>query len=511
MIKIVMRSFYCVCVCLVTLAGKAQTGITSIPVFNNDPQRSGTPEFKINSDGSMRMKGVIRHHSEMGEKAVMVADLPAGKVKQECWFFGGDSLNGFDFEAAGKQAALEGDKMYLEFKVFMFRTQAAFVKNKYKIEALPYEIAMQNKRNVPPGVLVSACNNMDFENGDFSNWVGASGDNQNSNAFLNALGGATFTTNQNIYSCADLQLISSAYGNDPVGAFPGLDPNGGNYSARLGGYYINEATGYDGGTCSGSHWSAIYSNGEYIRQTFTVSPSNALISFDYAVILNDGGHPNGQQPYFHVYVTNSSGTVLNSTCTEYYVQAPAGSPPPGFSNSGWVNGGDGSILYDQGWRSGSINLTPYLGQTVNLFFIAAGCTNGGHPGWAYVDATCGSAVITVANVNPCTGTTTTMSAPPVFGGSYSWSGPGIVGSTTVQTITVNASGTYTVVVTPPQGAACQYTLTKSVTFITTPTIAPSASPASICSGSSTTLNANATNATSYSWNPSGSTASSVVV
>ncbi len=495
-----------------------------IPLFQGSPNRTIMDQRQPN--GSFQLSGVIGHSEQ--NKPVMVADLSKEQVKKECNFFRGDSLNGFDFDAAYKQAEVEGDKMYQEFRVFMFRTQVTFVKKKYNIQALPYEIAMQeaSKKNTPPSVLASACSNMDFENGDFSSWVGASGVNQNSNSFLFSMGTAYYGTNQNIYDCGDLQLISSAYGNDPAGGFPGKAPMGGNYSARLGGMYINLASchvpncpngGWDGGTCDASHWN-LYSgtpvpaNGEYISQTFSVTASNALVAFDYAVVLNDGGHPNGQQPYFHVYATNSSGTVLNPTCTEYYVQAVNGSAPAGFTLSSLSNTyNTGSPYYYQGWKSNSMNLTPYIGQTITLYFVAAGCSQGGHSAWAYIDATCGPAQVITSNSTPCTGTNVTLTAPAVTGGSYSWTGPGIVGSTIGQSIKVNASGTYVVTVVPSQGAGCSYTLSIPVNFTANPTISVTAASSSICKGASTILNANATGATSYSWAPGGQTGPSISV
>ncbi|HEY4800218.1 MAG TPA: hypothetical protein VII99_14150, partial [Bacteroidia bacterium] len=287
------------------------------------------------------VSGVIGHPSigKPGQKpqSVMVADLPAGVAKKECWFFGGDSLNGFDFDAAAKQAELEGDKMYSEFKSFMFNAESEYVKKKFGIQGLAFEKLMDSKKITPPVVITAACNNLDFESGSFAGWVTSRGVNSNSNgAFTVMASPANLSTDQDIYSCNDINLITTAYGNDPIG-FPGLDPlpNGGNYSARVGGFNINTAAG-EGMGCDGYKYNfGGNSNGEQLSQTFAVTAANCLISFDYAVVLNDGGHPNGQQPYFHVVVTNGAGAVLTpTTCNEYYVQAAAGGPPAGFINSG---------------------------------------------------------------------------------------------------------------------------------------------------------------------------------
>jgi gliding motility-associated-like protein len=320
-------------------------------------------------------------------------------------------------------------------------------------------------------------------------------------------------------ACDDLNIMTAAYGNDPYGGFPGKDPTGGNYSCRIGGRDLNtaacvafwacDATKY---FCNGdinyAYWP---SNGQQISQTFLVTAANALVSFDYAVLLCDGNHLAGEQPYFHVSLTDGLGNTLTPTqCYSYYVEAIAGVPPAGFVNTGILSPSDGiSPFYAQNWVDNSINLTPYIGQTVTLKFMAAGCIWGGHPAWAYIDVTCGAVDIDVLPANPCAGATSTMTAPPVQNGSYSWSGPGIVGSTTGQSIVVNASGTYFVTVTPSQGAACAYTLSASITFGNLS--APISASANVnCFGGNTgsaTVNPSGGNpAYTYAWSPSGGNA-----
>ncbi|MCE3227642.1 MAG: large protein, partial [Bacteroidetes bacterium] len=402
-----------------------------------------------------------------------VSSLSDQDLKSKCTFFAGDSLAGFDFNTARQQALNDGCKMLSEFKAHMLRQQVTYVKGKYNISTPNNNSSYPQIPNTGGKLMMpSLCNNIDFEDGVFTGWTGVSGYNANSNNPLtvpaSALTVAVTSTNQNIYGCADINMITSAYGNDPVGGFPGKDPNGGLYSVRLGGFDINTDDG-DGYLCASQKWNYWGpANGEYLEKTITVSAANSLLSFDFAVVLNDGGHPNGQQPYFHVFVTNTAGVVLSS-CTQYYVQAAAGVPPAGFTNSGFVNTYDGSLLYYKGWTSNSINLTPYIGSNVKIRFVAAGCSNGGHMGWAYVDAICDNADINTTSVSPCVGTNVTLTAPAVAGGTYLWTGPGVTGSTS-QSVTVSSSGTYTVAVTPSQGALCSYTLTRVVTFNPLPSV-----------------------------------------
>ncbi|MGZ4080051.1 MAG: hypothetical protein ACXVOH_01165, partial [Bacteroidia bacterium] len=468
-------------------------------------QTLGSNPLNINSNKPIKIQGFIGR-PENPPTGEMISSLSKEELLSECQFFSQDSLAGFNLESLFNYAKTSNIKLVDEFKALAFYKERDFVKNKYHIT--DGNASAKKYNDYTPEA--AACSNLDFELGNFSSWTGTSGDNQNSNNPLTILGAATFSTNQDIYSCNFIQSITSAYGNDPIG-FPGLDPSGGNYSARLGGFYINQsgsygATGVGGNCASGNFWSTSYSNGERLAQSFAVTAANCLISFDYAVVLNDGGHANGEQPYFHVYITNSSGTVL-STCTQYYVQAAAGGPPAGFTNSGYVNSGDNSSLYYKSWTSNSINLTPYIGQNVNVYFIAAGCIYGQHMSWAYIDATCGPADIDASAVNPCPGTNMTLTAPPVIG-SYSWSGPSIVGGTTGQSVTISGPGTYSVTITPSQGAGCAYTLTYTATYASAPVLSPTASPAGICSGNSSTLSVSG--ASTYTWS-TGSNASSISV
>ena len=445
------------------------------------------------------ISGLISH----GNKppiGVFAKNLTAQELEKNCIFFRGDSLLGFDFDKNKLELFNRGFKLLSEFKVAMLRKQIAFIKNKYNLTVLsPYDAKHKMVDiGVTPSLNASICNNIDFEDGDLGGWTVTSGENQNSNSSLNVLGAGITSTDQSIYSCNDVNVITSAYGSDPLGIV-GLDPNGGTTSIRLGGFAINTSDGYGFG-CSGSYWNFLsYSNGEKIEKTITVSAANALLSYDYAVVLNDGGHGNGEQPYFHVYVTDLAGTVL-STCTEYYVQAPAGSPPIGFTNSGFVNTYDNSVLYYKNWTSNSINLTPFIGQSVKISFIAAGCVFGAHPGYAYVDAICGPLDIDATNNTPCAGTNVILTAPSVQGGSYSWSGIGVNGLTT-QTVNATATGNYSCSIIPPQGVLCAYTVTRSVVFSPLPVANAGTTQSLTCINTSTVLNGSGGG--NYSWTGPG--------
>ena len=473
-------------------------------VFFTLAEVKGQIKKEVSPSGSIHFSGYFGHKDGL-KPAIMVANLSKEQVLKECTFFGGDSLNGFDFDAASKQAELEGDKMYLEFRNFMHRTQANYVMKKYNISELVSENEQDRRKLINPAdrTMGSACNNLDFENGDMTGWNYYYGYNSNSNGpFLYTNNGTPppYNTNGVVTDCKFYELISSAYGNDYFGGFPGLDAGGGTYCARLGGDHINLAN-YNGGYYCNNGPSSSYSSAEDLAQTFKVTTSNALFSYNYAVILNDGGHANGQQPYFRVLISDSAGNSLPS-CYQYYQQVSSGVAPPGYSISSHSSPVDGTTVYYLPWTGNSVNLSAYINHTINIDVVAAGCIVGGHFGYGYIDASCGPVAIATSNATPCSGGNVTLTAPPISG-TYHWYGTGVTGATT-QTVSTSTSGTYSVVVTPSQGASCSYTLTLPVTF-QNPTVTVN-SP-TICSGPITLT---ASGATSYSWS-TGALTSSVSV
>lgn len=99
----------------------------------------------------------------------------------------------------------------------------------------------------------------------------------------------------------------------------------------------------------------------------------------------------------------------------------------------------------------------------------------------------------------CTTQTLTLTASPTLSAlSYTWSGPGIIGSTNSQTIQVNAAGIYTCSLPVCPNTISSRTFAVS-NFTTIPTISISPSSLSLCPGVTPTLAASG--ATSYTWQP----------
>jgi hypothetical protein len=382
-----------------------------------------------------------------GNPGNSITNLSKEQLIKEYSFYSADDLNGFDFIAQYK-IALETEHIVTEqeLKSFFYIAESKYT-GKQNSAANQTFI----RSNLSPNTeLSSTCNNLDFEDGDFTNWEGYYGFNTYSCNLLNITSPNIYTLGQDAptTACAFHTLISTAYPYDPYGNFPGVSANGGFFSARLGGDWINLANFQCANAPSSS-----YSGGEILEMPITITPANAQITLRYAVVLNDGGHQSGGQPYFQVELFDSAGNPLSSGCYDFCEESTMGIPPPGY----FVSSVSQTVFYLP-WDSTVINLSAYLGQQISVRYTAAGCNYGGHFAYAYVDADCGPAPSIIASGNmTCSGMDTlTLTAPLEPGGSYNWTGPGIIGSNISQTIFINSAGTYTVTITTSGG--CTYSL-----------------------------------------------------
>ena len=175
-------------------------------------------------------------------------------------------------------------------------------------------------------------------------------------------------------------------------------------------------------------------DGEAITYTFVVTPTNCNFTYHYAVVLNDGGHNAGEQPYFHINMMAGIDTIQ---CAAYEVDATTAATIGGFTHY------SGPAVYWKPWSSVFVPLNNYLGQTVSITFTTRGCLPslcaGSHYAYAYISAECGPFALVSSSPTVCGGTGVTLTAP-AGAASYSWTGPGIVGPTNGQTVTINQGG-----------------------------------------------------------------------
>jgi gliding motility-associated-like protein len=298
---------------------------------------------------------------------------------------------------------------------------------------------LQHKYNLPeqnefgrfphPNEVMAACTNMDFEAGSSAGWTGTNGINSNSQTQAGCCPTAGANTS-----------AMTGAGTDACGGFPVVCPGGGTYSLMLG----------DGQTRTGRC--------DRLTQTFQVSPSNCVLTVNYAVVLEDGGHLVNEQPYFNIEVRNQAGALL--PCGDFYV-AVGSSNATGFVSSGACFG----TIYAN-WRSASFDLSALNGQNVTVTYTVSDCIYTGHFGYCYIDGFCGPCAI--QSSNPCSGGAQNICAPPGYA-SYSWNGPGgFTGNT--QCVNVSAQGNYTV--TGTQAGGCPIPV---LTYSLAPSPQPTAS------------------------------------
>jgi len=428
---------------------------------------------------------------------VVLLNFCSAQIPSRYVYFQGDSLLGLNVDSLYQQAKGYGNIHHLndaELGQSLLIKEKGFVYTKYH---LPQPLIKQIDPNKNISA-TSACNNVDFENGNFNGWTGFTGFNSNSSSPLAVLGNgvSTLGLNSNESTCSYHTLVTAAAGNDYMGGFPELDPGGGSYACRLGGYNINMDNRFG---CTNTGILGV-SPGEILEQTFVVTPSNSLFTYKYAILLNDGGHPVGEQPYFMIEVLDSAGNTI--PCLQYYIQILSGVVPANFLPSKHVNRYDNTNVYYLPWSANSLNLATYMGKTITVRFTAAGCTHGGHFGYGYVDCSCSPVEINLSSPTACQGSTISLTAPP-GADSYNWvkvpAGTGIVGPTNNQTCIVNTSGIYSVTITT---GACSYTIDTVVTIYPFPIIRDSAQQVTcsgLSNGSATAIVTGVSSPFTFSW------------
>ena len=432
-------------------------------------------------------------------------------------FFTGDTLSDFDWKWAEEFVIGKTKLSNLspKEKFLVWRTiEQDFVRMKYKLPK-PTEKTIPIEKI---SLATDPCNNLGFETGDYTGWTGGAGENTNSNIPLTikaaGIAGNSNPTNSPVETCGFFTLVNSGAAVDPYGPITPLFSGGGTYSVRLGGdaQNGNGLDGFDGSAtygCSPSWLAGSNSPGEMLTQTFLVTSSNAEFTYSFAAVLNDGAHPLGQQSYFKVEVLDSKGDTI--PCLQFYRACTAnGGAPAGFTKSTSSSGDpnfSGAVYYI-GWTTKSLNLSSYKGQNVTVRFTAAGCTHGAHFGYAYIDASCGPAQLTIPPLS-CSSTTATIQAMS-DGVSYSWSqipsGSGIILGGNSQNVTVNQSGTYRVTV-QTGAAGCSYTMDTTISIGSSSMKAALTNTPVTCSGKATgTATATPSGATgpyTYNWSNGG--------
>jgi len=222
-----------------------------------------------------------------------------------------------------------------------------------------------------------------------------------------------------------------------------------------------------------------------LSKTFLVTPSNANLTYQYAVFLQNPSHPYWEQPFFQVTVLDDLGDTIPNCGVNNVVSGPG---IHGFDSVNYGRFGGPSKTYYRPWTMVMVPLKNYIGKCVTLIFELGDCSLNAHFGYAYIDASCSSLRIESSSPTFCGQKIISLTAPP-GASSYTWSGPagGIVGSNTSQTIKIDSAGTYTVVMVSSSGITCSDTLTINVPKGPGPIPVPAFHADSVCAGQVTTF------------------------
>jgi len=229
--------------------------------------------------------------------------------------------------------------------------------------------------------------NSDFELGDFTGWSASNGD-------WNKSTHEVYFTNNTIIDGRQTIISENYYDRNTCGELPTIPPDGGNFVAKLG----NNIKG---------------AQAEQLRYSITVTEENALFIYKYAVVFEDPGHEEYEQPFFELVIKDVYGTIIDPICG--YNRIISSDSIKGFEEC--VLDTDTTVRWKP-WTTIALDLTPYLGQSIQLEFTNADCSKGGHWGYSYMDVKTGKMEI---NVKACESDSIAFLEAPEGFSSYLWS------------------------------------------------------------------------------------------
>ena len=291
--------------------------------------------------------------------------------------------------------------------------------------------------------------NLGFESGSFTNWQCFAG-------MIDARGGATTTITGPLSTRHTMYQNSFPQALDPYGKFPVNCPNGSNHSIRLGNDSIDAQI-----------------DGVSYTITIPADKNDFSIVYNYAVVFQDPGHQDFQQPHFtaKVFDVNANQYI---ECSSFDFSASASLP--GFKKAEGV--ATASTIYYKPWSPVSIKLLGYAGKTIKIEFAVTDCTLGAHFGYAYLDINedCGDLI---GGSVVCTGRDETLLIAPYGFKEYTWYNnnfSSVLGrDNTLHLKPLPAAGTrFALEIIPYPGSGCKDTLyttmrTAPVPFVFTVT------------------------------------------
>jgi hypothetical protein len=249
---------------------------------------------------------------------------------------------------------------------------------------------------------------------------------------------------------------------------------------------------------------------ERISRSIQVTSTNYEIDIALMSVMYPG-HVCCDAPMANIFINGNSCPQFNNyacqsgTPTGFY-QVGSGLPPPSPSNF--------NPVFSK-WKIFPIDLTQYVGQTVRVDIVASHCNQGGHFGYAYVDAYMDGPYILVNGqpvILPATGGTVytcapsvSISAPYFQRDDHVWTAPS--GYTTTQLVVAgNIGDTFTL--SMPNTGICTATTKTIYVASSQPALNIASSNPVPCPGEPVTLSASGL--ATYTWN-TGDTTSAITI
>lgn len=155
-----------------------------------------------------------------------------------------------------------------------------------------------------------------------------------------------------------------------------VSKEGGNHSLRLG---FANPVGFHSSDGPGQRL-------DRVSYAFDVSESLSMLSYQYAIVMDDALHCPVVQPRFTAYleIYDPVNSIWNElSCSRYEVIAKKGASC--FVESSSLPFVSEAALIYKDWETVSVDLSGHVGEQARLVFEISGCAAGAHRGYAYVD------------------------------------------------------------------------------------------------------------------------------
>ena len=218
----------------------------------------------------------------------------------------------------------------------------------------------KNTSNAPVGQ--APCNDMGVENG-WGAWLGDIGTANTGSQTWTGAPALPTTPYFSITTGTGIDPNTPSAGNP---AIPYVCPGFGNSSIQL-----------------GEPCQPLY-GAEQLTFPLAVTANDTNFTFAYAIVIEDAGHSALQQPFVDICIYDAAGSPIPGGCFRY----TAGPNMPGFypvSGLGCAYAGNDQY---KPWTIVGIDLSAYVGQTLNVVITNVDCAQGGHWTYSYWDFSC---------------------------------------------------------------------------------------------------------------------------